>query len=197
MKTILVEASENTVISVTESAQYVLSFPEKSGTYSVDLHFDKQGVEAEILGLYVCGENENLSITTIATHKVPNTKCVTSVRGVLLDKGKSSYVGKILINKPAQQTSSYLDDAVLVVGNNTVNNSQPILEIEADDVKASHGATTGRIDEDQIYYLLSRGLNRQEAEDLIIAGFFERILNTIIDTDIREKVRSTLNVKFN
>ena len=195
MKTVLVTPNSNTVIPVMEDTQYVVDLSAKKGEYSLDLHFEKEGVEAEIIAVYTSTKDDDLKLTTIATHKVPHTKCNTLVRGVLFDGGKSSYTGKILITKPAQQTSSYLDDAVLVVGNNTQNHSQPILEIEADDVKASHGATTGRIDENQIYYLTSRGLSKEEATHMIIQGFFESILSVIHNDSVREKVRANINVK--
>ena len=116
------------------------------------------------------------------------------MRGVLLDGGKSDYIGKIIIEKPAQQTSSYLDDSVLVVGEDTHNNSQPILEIEADDVKASHGATTGRVDDMQVYYLKSRGFNELEAKNLIVEGFLRATLSRIQDEKVRSKVSVTLGL---
>ena len=195
MITKVLTPTENTIVKVTEDTQYVLDFPSMQGEYVVDLQFEKQGVEAELIGMYVAGKGDDLKLTTIANHKVPHTKCTTNVKGVLLDKGKSSYIGKIIIAKPAQQTSSYLDDAVLVVGQDTQNKSQPILEIDADDVKASHGATTGRIDENQVYYLTSRGLSKKEASELIVDGFFESMLSTIADENIRNKVKSKLNVR--
>ncbi|MFZ5424275.1 MAG: SufD family Fe-S cluster assembly protein [Patescibacteria group bacterium] len=194
MKVEFLKLKENNSISVTEDTQFVLDIPFKSGKYVVELKFEKEGVAAEIIGLYKLGMGDNLHLTTIANHLAPHTTCVTNVKGVLTNGSKSDYIGKILINKKAQQTSSYLDDSVLILGENTHNNSQPILEIEADDVKASHGATTGRIDENQIYYLTSRGLTRVEAQDLIVDGFFESVLATIKSDEIRQKLKDTLSL---
>lgn len=194
MRTELVKLSEKTELKVLEDTQFVLdvsSFDENK-RYEVVLLFEKSGLEAEIIAVYKLSRGEKLNLTTAAVHKVPHTRCFTYVKGVLGDSAGSDYIGKIVINKKAQQTSSYLEDNVIVVGENTSNNSQPILEIEADDVKASHGATTGRIDEQQIYYLRTRGFNEEEAKNIIIEGFFDSLLNKIKDETIREKVSEKL-----
>lgn len=185
---------ENKSIMVKEDTQYVLipTYGDAKEQITIELEMVSQGVSAEIICLYRVGSKQTLNLTTIANHKVPNTRCTTNVRGVLLEGGSSNYIGKIIINKEAQQTSSYLDDSVLVLGQEIKNQSQPILEIEADDVKASHGATTGRIDESMVYYLMTRGLSRKEAEETIIQGFFESVLDTIVDDKIRTELQSSL-----
>ena len=142
--------------------------------------------------MYSLGVNESVVLTTSTIHKAPFTSCVTYIKGVLFDGGNSSYTGKIIIEKKAQQTNSYLNDNILVVGENTKNNSKPILEIEADDVKASHGATTGRVNEDQLYYLESRGLSEVESQNLIVEGFFESLLSKITDDKIKNKIRNKI-----
>jgi Fe-S cluster assembly scaffold protein SufB len=192
MKTKLVKLKPSTKLNVTEDTQYVLDISSIS-IGSVNVILKKQGVSAEIIGMYVMGDGKDISLETISTHKAPNTSCMTNIKGVLLDNSKSNYIGKIIIEKSAQQTTSYLDDSVLVLGENTKNESQPILEIEADDVKASHGATTGRIDKEQIYYLTSRGLSQKEAENLIAGGFFESTLSKIYDEDVRNEIKKKLS----
>lgn len=177
-------------LSPQEDTQYVLT--EGSDNHLV-LNMEKKGINVEFLCLVSLKGKEEFKLTTESVHKVPNTTCMVNVKGVLFDESKSDYVGKIIIGKDAQQTVSFLEDNVLNVGDKTKNHSQPILEIEADDVKASHGATTGRVSEDQIYYLMSRGLTREEAEKNIIEGFFEEGLLLIKDDKIREEVRSKLN----
>ena len=74
-----------------------------------------------------------------------------------------------------------------------IERAKKILEIEADDVKASHGATTGRISEEQVYYLMARGLSRKEAEEIIVEGYFESLLSRIVDPKVRESVE--INIK--
>lgn len=193
MKCELVTLTENTVIKVARNTQFVLAFDIFDGRkLSIDLQFETPNVSAEIIGLYFLKEGQSLDLTTITTHKSPNTSCFTNIRGVLGNGTKSNYVGKIIIEKSAQQTSSFLHDSVLVVGENTQNSSEPILEIEADDVKASHGATTGRINPDHVYYLQSRGLTINEAQDQIVQGFFEEMLSKITSEKVREKVKKEI-----
>ena len=186
---------ENTVVEVNEDAQFVVLFKDylDEKHYNLELVFNKQGVKAELLTLYVLPNNAKLFLTTVTTHKVPNTTCNTIVRGVLNTYSESYYTGKIIIKKEAQQTSSFLSDRVLVIGNGTKNNSEPILEIEADDVSASHGASTGKIDKNDLYYLRTRGLSEKEATGLIIEGFFNKVLATISDPEVRELASAAVN----
>lgn len=194
MKSILLKVEESTIVSVTEDAQYVLDLTsaQKTGTeHIVQLNFETPGVTGEIIGLYKLENGGSLHLTTIANHVVPNTSCDTKIKGVLNDHCKSSYLGKIIIDKKAQQTSSFLHDSVLVLGENTINRSDPVLEIEANDVQASHGATTGRVDDMQVYYLRSRGLTTEEAINLVVSGYYQSLLAEIKDDKVREAV-STL-----
>jgi Fe-S cluster assembly scaffold protein SufB len=193
-KTELLKLKSNQKVKVSENTQFVLDLTGIKGDKEItaEFIFEKPGVEAEVLGVYCLGKGEKLHLTTVTDHIAPNTSCTTTVKGVLHDNSISNYTGKILIDKKAQQTSSFLNDSVLVVGENTKNVSEPILEIEANDVKASHGATTGRINEDQMYYLKSRGLGEKEAQNLIIEGFFESVLSKVEDASIKEYVRINL-----
>ena len=195
MKTELLKVKEDTVITVTADTRFVLDFEEFTSEerYSVDLRFEKEGVEAELIALYTLGNGEKLDLTTVSSHMVPHTSCVARVKGVLSEGSESIYVGKIIIDKNAQQTSSFLEDNVLVTGENVVNKSSPNLQIDANDVKASHGATTGRISENEIFYLMSRGLSHTEAQDIIIRGFFEEIISKIENEEVKKKIYERLS----
>ena len=190
MKTELLVSKKSIKLSPAEDTQYVLL---PKGKVFVEVLLDKEGISVELLILLSLKDKEEIRLSTQSAHKVPNTNCMVSVKGVLFDAAKSEYVGKILIEKGAQQTVSFLEDNMLSVGSKTKNHSQPILEIEANDVKASHGATTGRVSEDQIYYLMSRGLTRKDAEKTVIEGFFEAVISQITDEKVRTKVRKELN----
>lgn len=203
MKTILLRPtneSHQTIISVREDTQFVLdlqglavSNPSLSNERTTLIfNFETQGVQAEIMGIFNLSATSGLNFETVAHHKVPNTSCLTDIRGALQDSSRSSYVGKIIIDPAAQQTSSFLNENVLTVGLGCSNRSEPILEIEADDVKASHGSTTGNIDYDQEFYLLSRGFTKSESQQLILEGFFQRILNKIMDPKVREDIEKSL-----
>lgn len=189
MKTELLKITKSVVLSAMEDTQFVLQMPENcTDPIEVRVEFTKEGVTAEIISLFRVKKGNKVNLTTVAHHKVPHTSCMTKIKKVLEDGAESDYIGKIIIEKPAQQTSSFLEDATLVLGDHTKNRSDPILEIEADDVKASHGATTGRVDKDQVYYLMSRGLTSQEAQNIIVEGFFESLIAQIADQPTRSQI---------
>lgn len=190
MKTKLIELKNILEVNVEEDTQFVLVFPNflDDIEYELNLFFNKPGVSAELLVPYKLNSGEKLNLKTLSSHNVPNTSCITKVKGVLADGSQSTYAGKITIKKSGQQTKAFLKDNVLVLGDNIVNNSSPVLQIDADDVKASHAATTGRVREADLYYLMSRGLSEKEAEDLIIKGFLQSLLRDIVDEDIRKEV---------
>ncbi len=186
--------TKNTELNVDKDSVYVVDLFDISGNndYSVTLNFKKPGVSARILALYKLTNTTILNLTTVANHIAPNTSCSTEVRGVLYDSSLSNYIGKILINNSAQQTTSFLDDRVLTLSSTCRNASQPILEIKADEVRASHGAITSNIDPLQLYYLESRGLKRKDAEKLIIKGFFEQTMqdfDKILKSEILKKLK--------
>jgi Fe-S cluster assembly protein SufD len=192
MKTVFVNLEKEMLIRVEEDSQFILNFPSyrPEDKYDFSLVFDKEGVSSEVIALYKLNSGDVLNLKTETLHKAPNTSCMIHIRGVLMDDSKSDYIGKIFIEKTAQKTQAFLKDNILVMGRNVVNNSSPVLQIDANDVKASHAATTGRVDEEQIYYLMSRGLNRREAEKLIVEGFFEYTMEDIKDAGIKNKIKN-------
>ena len=199
MKTKLLTLSGPAVVDVTEDMVFVLDFSQiKNKEAEVDnnivFKFTTPGVTAEIIGLYHLAKDETLTFGTEAVHRCPNTSCNTKIRGALQSGTSSDYLGKIKIEKKAQQTSSFLHDSVLVIGDNVHNRADPVLEIEANEVSASHGATTGRIDKDQLYYLQSRGLSLNESERLILQGFFETLLGSISDAKVKKFMSQQLSI---
>lgn len=192
MKTVLVDATQSNKFSVEQDTIFVLDLSKSCDSVQT-FEFNTSGVSAKVVGLYNSTDQNSVQVVVETIHNVPNTSCSTEVKGVLQSNAKSSFAGKIIIKKPAQQTSSYLEHNVLVLGENTHNKSEPILEIDANDVKASHGATTGRIDPMQLFYLKSRGMSQTQAENLIISGFFNSLLSSIEDEKIYQYVASYLN----
>lgn len=191
MKSLLLKREQNISLSPAEDTQYIYLVGGNSAEVTnLELNFEKEGVTCEIIVLGKMKEGHSVDLTTTSRHLVPNTSCVTNYYVALEDSSSSNYVGKIIIAKKAFQTNSYLNNRTLVIGEGTKNITRPILEIEADDVKASHGATTGRVRGDDVYYLTSRGLSVKEAEEIIVEGFFESVVAKIEAEDVREKVRA-------
>src|SRR5690349_14642149 len=130
MKEQLIKIKGENVIPVTEDTRFILMREDylSPEACSYEFLFNTSGVTAELVTIYKTPEKGSFDVTTIAHHTVPNTNCVTKVRGILGENSISNYIGKIIIDKAAQQTSSFLFDNVLVIGENTKNNSQPILQ---------------------------------------------------------------------
>lgn len=188
---------EDTKYFVSYDVDLILDLSECVSPAKLQIIFETPGVSCHLIAPYVLDENEKLDFQTIALHKVKNTSCLQDVRGILRNNSESKYLGSIVIDKEASQTESFLDDSVLVLGEGTKNQSEPILEIKNNDVKASHGSTTGRVSEDEIFFLQSRGLSRKEAEDLIVEGFFEKLLGQVEDESVRNEIFQKILSKLN
>ena len=193
----IIKLNGETKFYVTQDVDLVLDLSDTRESSKLDVIFDTPGVSCHLIGLYVLNENEKLDIQTRAIHNVRNTSCLQDIRGVLRDNADSKYIGSIIIEQAASQTESFLDDAVLVLGKGTKNQSDPTLEIKNNDVKASHGSTTGRISDEELFFLQSRGLSKNEAENLIVEGFFEKLLNQIEDEKVREEIFQKITEKLN
>ena len=158
--------------------------------------FAGEGANAETICASLSRENQHIDITTNACHQVPHTTSNILAKGVLLDSSTAVYRGHIKIDPDAQHTNSYLSDHMLMVGEEALANSIPSLDIQANDVKASHGSTTGQIDEEQLFYLESRGLPREEAEKLIIQGFLLPVLERVTNAEMKKSFAQSIGVEL-
>jgi len=164
-------------------------FGGKLNRLRIDTNFNGKGSQCNNIGVFLGKGKEHVDFTTNVYHNTENTTNEILVDGILKDESTSVYRGLIRIEKEAQKTRSYLENHILKLGDKTLANSIPSLKIDANDVKASHGATVGQIDEEHLFYLMARGLSRQEAERLIVEGFFEPVINKIPLGELREKIR--------
>ena len=108
---------------------------------------------------------------------------------------KAAYQGRIYVNSKAQKTDGYQLSKAILVDETTEFNAKPELEIYADDVKCSHGSASGSLDEDSIFYLMSRGLNYKEAKELLINGFLVEVINQITDEPIKKLIKNLYGLK--
>jgi Fe-S cluster assembly protein SufD len=148
----------------------------KSDIYT---HLQAQGAASEILGIVLGSHDEHYSFNTIQEHNAPDTKSDINFRVALKDNASSVYQGVIKVDKCAQKTDAYQSNKNLLLGAGAKADSIPRLEILADDVKCSHGATVGPVDPEQLFYLASRGLPEKIAEELIVLGFFKKVLDKL------------------
>ena len=126
---------------------------------------------------------------------IDNTKSYQLIKSVLENDSKSVYQGKIYVNSDAQKTDGYQLSKAILLSENAEFNAKPELEIYADDVKCSHGSASGSLNQDSIFYLMSRGLNYKEAKELLINGFLLDVVEKITDSEVRNLVKSLIGVK--
>jgi Fe-S cluster assembly protein SufD len=150
------------------------------------------GGAAELTGVFFTDHDQRYAIRTLSDHVGLSTNAETLVKGVLTDRSRVEFDGMIRIRPKAQQTNSFLSAHGLMLSKAARGEFIPGLEIGANDVSASHGATSGQIDADQLFYLMVRGIPQEEAERLIVQGFFEPVLQRIPLEHLRVRLRRSI-----
>jgi Fe-S cluster assembly protein SufD len=138
-----------------------------------EIILEEAGAEVEIFGAFVLKNKDKKDVTVIIRHQAPHTRATTTIKGVVWDEASIRVVGRIIIDPECGDTNSFLSERILLLSDSARAEAVPDLEILTDDVKCSHAATISRIPDDQIFYLMSRGLSRQTAEEEIVSGFLE------------------------
>jgi len=154
------------------------------------------GANTEIAALFFPVAREVVQLTTEVQHNVPHTNSQTVVRSIAAGRGRGRYFGNIRIAAHAHGSEASLRDDTLLIGKDAKIDAVPALEIAANDVKAFHGATVGAIDEEHIFYLMSRGIERDAAEKLIALGFFEPAVARFPGETLRAELRTLLEEKL-
>jgi Fe-S cluster assembly protein SufD len=140
-----------------------------------EARLDGQGGESDQLAVYFGDGTQMLDFRTLQDHNAPHTRSDLLFKGAVEDEARSVYSGLVRLRKPAQRANAFQTNRNLVLTEGARAESIPNLEIEANDVRCSHASTVGPIDEDQLYYLESRGIEPEEAERLIVLGFFDDV----------------------
>jgi len=147
--------------------------------------------------LIFLSKQQHHELKTNVNHKHQHCKSSQLVKSILLDKSNGTYQGKIYVDKDAQKTNGYQLSKALVLSENSVFNSKPELEIYADDVKCSHGSSTGNIDQNSIFYLMSRGLSKEQANKMLVEGFLNEAIETITEPNIQSLISKLFIDKIN
>ncbi len=150
---------------------------------------------AFVNGVFSLNKDKHHEIKAKINHLVENTKSYQLVKSVLENNSKSVYQGKIYVDSKAQKTDGYQLSKAILVDETTEFNAKPELEIYADDVKCSHGSASGSLDENSIFYLMSRGLSYKEARELLINGFLVEVINQITDEPIKKLIKNLYGLK--
>jgi Fe-S cluster assembly protein SufD len=137
------------------------------------------GSHVDMLGLYIANGEQHFDHQTLQDHISPHASSNLLFKGALTDQGRSVFRGLIRVHPKAQRTDAYQTNRNLILSNQARADSLPNLEIEADDVRCSHAATVGQLDEEEVFYLLSRGIPKIEAIRLVVFGFFSEVLDQL------------------
>ena len=161
----------------------------------INCNLNGKYASAFVNGVFILNETKHHEIKTNINHLIENTKSYQLIKGVLEDKSKAVYQGKIFVNSKAQKTDGYQLSKAILLNEYTEFNAKPELEIYADDVKCSHGSASGNLNEESIFYLKSRGLNYKEAKKLLINGFLLDVVEKITDFEIKNLMKNIMNLK--
>jgi len=171
-------------------------FGSKKGKIRIQNDLNGPGATSRVTGAYFADGTQHLDYDTFQEHIAPNTTSDFAFKGALRDQATTVWRGMIRVEHEAQKTNAYQENRNLLLSDQAHADSIPGLEILANDVRCTHGATLGQVDRDQLFYLMSRGLSRPEAERLIVRGFFQDVLDRIELEPVRQAVTAALEARI-
>ena len=177
------------------SETFILSAGSDYFKNEINCNLNGEYSSAFINGIFSLKENQQHEIRTTINHLVENTKSYQLIKSVLGKNSKSAYQGRIFVNSKAQKTDGYQLSKAILLDETSEFNAKPELEIYADDVKCSHGSASGSLNEDSIFYLMSRGLNYKQSKELLINGFLLDVVEKITDTEIKNLIKNIIGLK--
>ncbi|QRR03955.1 Fe-S cluster assembly protein SufD [Dyadobacter sandarakinus] len=163
---------------------------------NLNIVLDGEYCDAHMYGLYFPDGTQHIDNHTIADHRKPNSESNELYKGILRDKSKGVFNGKIFVRPDAQKTNAFQSCKNIVLSPEATMNTKPQLEIFADDVKCSHGTTTGQIDEEALFYMRSRGISQKEAMSLLMYAFCADVVSQIKIDSIREYLEGVIAEKL-
>ena len=185
-----IEQNKNTI-----SETFILSSGSNFFKSEINCNLKGEHSSAFVNGIFSLDKNKHHEIRTIVNHLTENTKSYQLIKSVLEDSSKAAYQGKIFVNSIAQKTDGYQLSKAILLNKDSEFNAKPELEIYADDVKCSHGSASGSLNEDSIFYLMSRGLNYNQARELLINGFLLDVVEKITDSEIKNLIKNMIGIK--
>ena len=171
-------------------------FGSKKGKIRIQNDLSGPGATSRVTGAYFADGKQHLDYDTFQEHIAPSTESDFAFKGALRENARAVWRGMIRVEEDAQKTNAYQENRNLILSDGAHADSIPGLEILANDVRCTHGATLGRVDREQLFYLMTRGLSRSEAERLIVRGFFQDILDRIELEPVREALGAALEARI-
>ena len=170
----------------------VVVMPGVSCDIRLDVRLTGEGAEANVYGAYVCGGDEKVKIAVDMHHEMPHCNSRQLFKGIAGGVSKVDFYGKIIVAQDAQRTEAYQENHNILLTDGAKVDTKPQLEIYADDVKCSHGATIGRLNEEEQFYMRSRGISLEDAKVLQMISFVAPVLENIPDESQRETLSAQL-----
>ena len=170
----------------------VVVMPGVSCDMKLDVRLTGEGAEANVYGAYVCGGEEKVKIAVDMHHDMPHCNSRQLFKGIAGGVSKVDFYGKIIVAQDAQRTEAYQENHNILLTDGAKVDTKPQLEIYADDVKCSHGATIGRLNEEEQFYMRSRGISLEDAKVLQMISFVAPVLENIPDESQRETLSAQL-----
>ena len=170
------------------SDMVLLVMPGVSCDVKLDVRLAGEGAEANIYGAYVCGGDEKVKISVDMHHDLPHCNSRQLFKGIAGGSSKVDFYGKIIVAQDAQRTEAYQENHNILLSDGAKVDTKPQLEIYADDVKCSHGATIGRLNEEEQFYMRSRGISLEDAKVLQMISFIAPVLENIENENEREAI---------
>ena len=184
--------SKNKLLSNSNYTSFIFSSGLKFNKLDIECDLEGKNSECNVQSALFLNTDEHQEIKTRINHLAENCKSYQKIKSVVSPDSKGVYQGKIYVKDIAQKTNAYQLSKALLLSSNSEFDSKPELEIYADNVKCSHGSTSGSIDEDLLYYLMTRGLNRKESTKLLIKGFLDDVVQIIKSASIKKFVQDKL-----
>jgi len=160
---------------------------------NLNILFTEKNGEAHLFGLYPIANDQTVDNHTVVDHAVPNCMSNELYKGVINDKASATFNGKIFVRPDAQKTNAYQTNRNILLSDNATVNTKPQLEIYADDVKCSHGTSTGKVNEDAMFYLQARGIGKESARALLIRAFAEEVVDMVKIEELRNYIDSKID----
>ena len=176
------------------SETFVLSSGSNFNKNEINCNLNGECSSAFVNGIFLLNKNKHHEIRTSINHLSENTKSYQLIKSVLENHSKAVYQGKIFVNSVAQKTDGYQLSKAILLDETTEFNAKPELEIYADDVKCSHGSASGSLNENSIFYLMSRGLTYKQAKELLVNGFLLDVIEKITDDEIKNLIKTKMGL---
>ncbi|HET6225636.1 MAG TPA: Fe-S cluster assembly protein SufD [Bacteroidia bacterium] len=163
---------------------------------NLNMVLDDERIESHLYGLYLTNDHQVLDNHTLVDHRKPNCNSNELYKGIIEEKSSATFNGKIFVRKDAQQTNAFQSNKNILLSDDGTINTKPQLEIYANDVKCSHGTSTGKLDEDKIFYLRARGLSETSAKKMLMHAFASEVVENVTLESLRKYIEEKISKRF-